>query len=349
MMDGYAVAEGAAGRRLRVAGEIAAGRAAACAADANCCVEIMTGAPCPPNTYAVVQKEQVTRSDDLVSMPDRVAAGQHIAPKGSECRAGQILLPPGRQIDPFALAVLATVGKTHIKAIPRPRLGIVSTGTELVRAEERPEPFQIRDCNGIMLAAMAQTIGLAPATVLISPDDTNAILDSFRALEHCDIIIVSGGVSAGRYDLVPDALAQYGADVIFHKVSQKPGKPLLAARRGSQLIFGLPGNPLACHLGFHRYVAAAIRKMQGLNPDRPVFFAQLAQAADRTHERTYFMPGIVETPATSDRLPLLRTLPGKSSADIFQSAGANCYAEIQPGPAPAAAGEVVPFTFLDAV
>ncbi len=349
MMDGYAVAEGVAGQQLHVAGEVAAGRAAMSGADKNCCIEIMTGAPCPPETYAVVQKEQVTCSDNSVSMPDRIAAGQHITPKGSECRAGQIVLQSGQRIDAFALAVLATFGKTLVKVIPRPRLGIITTGTELVQPDDYPNAFQIRDCNGVLLAAMARAIGLERPSVLISPDSVISILDNFHALAHCDVLVISGGVSAGRYDLVPEALAQYGAEVIFHKVGQKPGKPLLVARRGNQLLFGLPGNPLACHFCFHHYVAAAVRKMQGLSPDRTIFFGRLKQAVQRSRERKFFMPGIVEPPVAMGQPPLLRALPGKSSADIFQSSGANCYAEIACGSAPAPPGEIVAFTFIDSV
>ncbi len=162
-----------------------------------------------------------------------------------------------------------------------------------------------------------------------------------------DIIVLSGGVSVGHYDLVPQALVRYGGEAVFHGVRQKPAKPLLFARKGRQLIFGLPGNPLACHLGFQRYVAAAIRKMSGRPAPAPQFQGVLQQAIEPKKDRTHFVPARAEWspgPATPWRLALL---PGNSSADLSAACGANCYVELPPGAETARAGQLCTFTWFE--
>ena len=189
-----------------------------------------------------------------------IAPGRrHIAAIGSECPAGEVVLSPGQPIAPLAVAVLASFGRGTVRVFRRPSMAIVTTGAELALPGRDPQPAQIRNSNGPMLAAMAQRIGIDRPTRLHAQDQVEAIADAIRRAGPREMIVISGGVSAGAYDLVPQAVEAVGAEIVFHKVAQKPGKPFLFARRARQLLFGLPGNPLACHLGFHRYVAAAVR------------------------------------------------------------------------------------------
>ena len=196
-------------------------------------------------------------------MPKRILAGNNIDMPGTDCRQGAVVLRPGDRLTPLAIAVLASFGIDAVQVVPRPTLAIIATGTELIPPGQSPAAWQIRDSNGPMLLAMARETGIRSPRCLRAGDRLDAIVEALRQTTDCDIVVLGGGVSAGKYDLVVPALQQYGAEIIFHKVTQKPAKPLLLARTETQQIFGLPGNPLACHLGFHRYVVAGIRRMEG--------------------------------------------------------------------------------------
>ncbi len=199
-----------------------------------------------------------------------------------------------------------------------------TTGGELIGGGQSPGSAQIRDSNGPMLAAMAVACGLESARLLHADDDVTAIVGAHETMQDCDLLVLTGGVSMGRYDLVPDSFRQIGAELVFHKVSQKPGKPLLFARRGRQLLFGLPGNPLAAHLCFHRYVAAAIRRWCGHEPagaDRRV--GRLLVPVSARDCRTCFLPGRAQQMDPSENGWHLQPLLGRSSADLFGTSQAN--------------------------
>ncbi len=347
MMDGYAVAEGAAGKRLHVVGQVAAGHAATLELRENQCVEIMTGAACPPGTVAVVPKEQVSVAGNHVTFPAQIAPGQYMAPRGSELREGEVKLREGDRIDPLAVAALACFGRTTVRVVRPPRVTIVTTGTEVVSPESVPGPAQIRDGNGPMLYAMARGAGVEYPHLVHAADRIDSLVDSIGRQAGCDVLILTGGVSAGRFDLVPDAIRQVGAEILFHKVRQKPGKPLLFARLGQQLIFGLPGNPLASHFCFHRYVGSALRRMQGREPHRPILQGQLAQTVSPDGGRTHYVLGNVDR--NGGATPQIRPFPGKNSADVFCAVAPDCYLEIPPGQDAIPAGTLVSFTRLDGV
>lgn len=349
MMDGYAVPENAAGKRLPVVDQVAAGQASTVKLTEGQCVEIMTGAPCPAGTLAVVPIEQTQSDESGVLFPKRIVPGQHIVPRGAECPKGEVVLPTGNRIDALAVAALASFGQVSVRVIRPPRLAIVTTGAELVPPESVPGPTQIRDGNGPMLYTMAQGYGIERPALVHATDQMDSIIENLKRFADYDVLVVTGGVSVGRFDLVPDALKQAGAEVIFHKVRQKPGKPLLFARRGDQFIFGLPGNPLACHFCFHRYVGPAIRKMQGQDPNRAELRGRLSEPVEPKRGRAYYVLGLVDDATGESHLPLVRPVPGKSSADVFRAVGPNCYLEIPPGPELIPAGELIGFTRLDGI
>lgn len=344
--DGYAVRTCDAGRKVDVVGEVAAGQVVKTEVTEGHCLEIMTGAPCPPGTEAVVQIEQTRQDGNRVILPEGIRFGQNITPPGSECEAGRLVLPSGQTITPLSVAVLASFGLESVEVIPRPSLAVITTGAELIPPGRPPGPGQIRDSNGPMLQAMAREVGIEPPPHLHAEDRLEAILPALDGAAGSDIVLLTGGVSAGKYDLVPDALEGYGAERIFHRVSQKPGKPLLLARKGPQVLFGLPGNPLGCHFCFHRYVAAAIRQMEGKTPVRGPTDGQLADPVRPHPERTYFVPARAERPPETSAYWRIHPLPGVSSADMVASCRANCYVEVPPGTREIPSGEVLSFTWL---
>jgi molybdopterin molybdotransferase len=348
MMDGYAVPFGAEGKSLAVVGEAMAGHDRDITVTDNSCVEIMTGACCPIGAYAVVAREDAHPGASGIRMPGHILAGQNIASPGSECHTGEVVLRPGDRVTPLAVGVLASLGKMTVRVIRPVRLAIVTTGSELITANEVPAGTRIRDSNGPMLWAMARVAGVARTRSIHAKDDRESIVETLQRTVDRDIVLMSGGVSAGRYDCVPAALAEVGAEVIFHKVSQKPGKPLLFARRGQQLIFGLPGNPLSCHFCFHRYAAPAIRTMQGMPPSGTAIIAQLAGPLQSEPDRAYFVPGWLENRFPEDRVLRVHPRPARSSADIFHPCQANCYIELAPGGSEVPAGCRVSVTPLNA-
>ena len=291
-------------------------------------------------------KEHVRRHAHGVTLPVAIAQGENIAAQGSECRRAQRVLAAGTRLTPLAVGVLAALGRDSVRVVPPPRLAVIATGGELAGEGQPLGPGQIRDVNGPMLAAMARDLGLAAPRHVHTPDRLDELRRALQQLADADIVVLTGGVSVGSYDCVPQALAGIGAETIFHGVKQKPGKPLLFARTGRSLFFGLPGNPLACHLGFHRYVSAAIRKMSGQGGAGRRFQGELAGPVESKAGRTHFVPGRAEL-ADDSRLPWRVTpLGGVSSADVFRTAAANCYLEVPPLGRSLPAGETCPFTWL---
>ena len=345
-MDGYAVRADDAGRTVDVVGEVAAGQDVKTEVTAGHCLEIMTGAPCPPGTEAVVKKEQTSRDGDRVALPGTISMGQNIVPRGSECEAGREVFGSGHRLTPISAAVLASFGLESVEVVPRPSLAIITTGAELIPPGRSPGPAQIRDSNGPMLQAMACQMGIERPPHLHADDRLESILQALEEAAAADIVLLSGGVSAGKYDLVPDALESYAAQRIFHRVAQKPGRPLLLARKGRQLLFGLPGNPLSCHLCLHRYVAAAIRKMEGKAPLPDPLGGQLASGVRPRRSRTFFVLARAERLHEASSDWQIHPLPGTSSADMFSACRANCYLEVPPGNKEIGPGEVLRFTWL---
>jgi molybdopterin molybdotransferase len=346
MMDGFAVRLADAGATVRLAGQLPAGAIWDGELVAGRCVEILTGAACPPGTDAVVPKEQADRGDRGVAVPCSIKPGQNIAPPGSDCRRGQRVVAAGETLTGMAVAALASFGLQSVRVTPRPSLAIIATGGELASPGQPLRLGQIHDSNGPMLRAMARQQGVSKVRVWQAADRLDAITAALDEASELDIVVLSGGVSVGAYDLVPEALARHGTETVFHGVKQKPGKPLLFARKERRLFFGLPGNPLACHLGFHRYVAAAARKMSGRPAWPQPFQGQLTAAIESKGGRTHFLPGRAEPAADPPAGWRVEVLGGASSADIFRGCRANCYVELPPAARTCQAGDICSFTWL---
>ncbi|HWG47666.1 MAG TPA: gephyrin-like molybdotransferase Glp, partial [Gemmataceae bacterium] len=256
MMDGYAVrcvdlphGQGA----LDVVEEITAGRVPRRPLEARQASRIMTGAPVPANADAVVMIERTRmREDGSVEIDDRPPhPGQNILPRAAEMRRGDTVLPSGTVLRPQEFGVLATVGRTTLSVFPQPRVAILSTGDELVEPAQSPEAGQIRNSNGTMLVAQVCKAGAVPRYLGIGRDDPASLRPMICDGLKAQVLLLSGGVSAGKLDLVPGLLREAGTVPHFHKVEMKPGKPVFfgtAPRIGGgepTLVFGLPGNPVA--------------------------------------------------------------------------------------------------------
>src|SRR6266540_3862173 len=264
-MDGYALraadTEAAAPElpvRLRAIGEAAAGRAFDSRVNAGEAVRIMTGAPVPPGADAV-EKIEVVRvlGDGLIEIEAPVKPGQFITPRGVEARAGYVMVNSGELVTP-------SVAAARLKVSRKPRLALLSTGTELVEVEERPGPSQIRNSNTYSLAGYAEASGAEVLSAGIAPDDFDATRAAISdALSKSDVVMLSGGVSMGDYDLVKPALGGLGAEILVEKVAMHPGKPTVFAKLGEKIVFGLPGNPVSVAVSFHLFARPALLKMQG--------------------------------------------------------------------------------------
>ena len=218
MMDGYAVRRADAGRTATIVAEAAAGATATVTVSEGRVVEIMTGAPCPPGAEAVVPQEAVFRHGDQVGLPANILPDQHMAPQGSECRAGAVVLQSGQTITPLGIAVLASCGIERVLAIPRPSLAVITTGEELVPPGQVPDAAQIRNSNGPMVLAMARQLGLQHLVQRHAVDDPDATRRALDEVADRDLVLFTGGVSAGTYDFVPQTVVGFGAEILFHQV-----------------------------------------------------------------------------------------------------------------------------------
>lgn len=294
-MDGYAVRSAdvaAEPARLRVIGEVPAGARFDGKVRSGEAVKIFTGAPIPDGADAV-QKVEVTRAEgNAVEIMEPVAPGQFITPHASEIAAGETVAKSGHAVGAAEMAVLASFGYSRVRVGRRPRVAVLSTGSELVEVSAKPSGAQIRNSNTYTLAAYAAQAGAVVDMLGIVEDTPEATREALiKASDNRDIVITSGGVSMGDYDLVKASLLEIGAEIYFDKVIIRPGKPIVFARRGQTFFFGLPGNPVSTSVTFNVFVRPAIRKMQGdASPALPIVSAQLTRAVKDSSSRRSFLP-----------------------------------------------------------
>lgn len=344
MMDGFAVTCQDAGAQVTRVGEVAAGSTPDAQVAPGKVVEVMTGAPCPHGTEAVVKVEDVTQDKNLIKLPPEITSGQNIQPEGLLCRPGDEILPAGTVLGTVSLAAAVAVGTSEAIVGKRPSIALITTGDELANPGDKLKSAQIYDSNGLMLEAQARLAGAGVIKRLHAQDTRKALTSALEEVANSDIIVLSGGVSMGRYDLVPEVVEALGWTRVFHKVRQKPGKPIFFAHRGSQLAFGLPGTPLGSHLGFHRFVSVAIRKRLGLPTRRKTHMGQLAENLTSRGKRTLFR--LARATRSGDHWQIHPLRWGGSSDLVGPSLG-NCYLRFEPGEKKLLAGEKIPFEFVD--
>ena len=235
------------------------------------CVEVMTGAPLPPGTTAVIRYEDVQRVGAEFIVPDGVTDGQNIHPRATDGKRGDSILGGPLRIGPAQAAVLATYGVAEVTVGRWPRVAIASTGDEVVPVGQRPLDHQIRSSNVYQLAALFRQIGIEPTVGHLGDDPSGGQATLGRLLQDHDLLLLSGGVSKGKLDHVPDWLAAAGVQKLFHRVAQRPGKPLWVGRNDSTMVFALPGNPASSLVGAVAYVGPWLRRALGVErPDRRV-------------------------------------------------------------------------------
>lgn len=322
---------------FRVVGMQRAGQVQQTLREPGTCLEVMTGAMLPIGTDTVVRYEDITVSygQARITIND-VQPGQHVHHRATDRRAGDELLAVGTRLGPAELAVAASVGQTMLTVTTLPRVALISTGDELVGVADTPLPHQIRRSNTYMLRAALIPLGIA-ATLHHIVDDEAALANKLSTLlAENDVLILSGGVSAGKADFVPDVLASLGVQKQFHKVGQRPGKPLWFGIMADKTVFALPGNPVSTVLCAHRYVLPYLRASLGLPPDPPRY-AQLTAPVTFEPAITYFLP--VRLISNPDGRLLAHPLPGSGSADFANLLDVGGFMELPPDRSDFGAGE----------
>jgi len=347
-MDGYALRAAdvlEAPTALEIVGEVRAGEWPALALGPGEALRIMTGAPVPEGATAVQQLEKTQPLDEFrVTILAAVAEGQNVAPRGSEIRAGEVVLARGRVVDPAAIGVLATTGHARVSVAQRPVVALLVTGDEIVDVAQAPGPSQIRNSNGPAVAAQARLAGARVELLGVAPDRQDAIAEALRRGLAADVLIVSGGVSAGDYDLVEPALAELGATLLFTKVKVKPGAPLVFGRCGRALVFGLPGNPVSAQVSFDLFVRPALLKLQGASVlSRPRARVELAAGVRNRSGRKSHMPARVRF---EDGRLVARLLRSAGSGDLVAHANANALVVLEAEREEAAEGETAEAVLL---
>lgn len=261
--DGYAVRAVDLPGELEVIGEVRAGEKFGGEVGPGQAVEIMTGAPVPPGADAVVMVEYVRREGARVTVEENAEAGQFINPQGSEARAGDIILRPGKRLDFSDVAMLAAAGREHVSVFAPPRVAIIATGDEIVPVAATPRDFQIRNSNVYSLAAQVTRAGGVPQILPVARDEAAHTRELIERGLGADLLLLSGGVSAGKYDIVEPVLAGLGAEFFFDRVLIQPGQPLVFGKARGKFFFGLPGNPSSTMVTFEILARAALELLAG--------------------------------------------------------------------------------------
>ena len=342
-MDGYAVrvADAVPGRGLAErAGLVAAGDLPAAPLSAGEAVRVMTGAPLPPGCEAVVPVENAHRDNGMVMALVAPHPGEHLRRRGESIRAGSVLVARGLRLGPADIALAALAGADPLGVVARPRVTIAATGNELVPASSTPGPGQLRDSNGPMLAALCRNRGARPASRAAVADEGGAVRALFaNAGRDEDLLVTSGGVSAGDFDLLPSEAERAGFELLFRGVAMRPGKPVAFGRRGRALWLGLPGNPVSSAVCFRLFGAMALDCLEGVAKPGPAFVsAVLAREVSVRGRRETFRDATLEAVGGHLRITALETL---GSHDLAGYARANALLRIPSDSGSLEAGMIV--------
>ena len=340
--DGYAVRSddvAAPPVTLKCKGQVKAGSEFAGTVGAGECVEIMTGAPAPDGTDAVVMVEYTSQKGERIEVKRAVASGENIVARGSEARRGDLMLEPGRRIAYGETAVMASVGKSSVSVYRQPRVAIIPTGDEVVEVDATPGPFEIRNSNGYSLHAQVVAASGVPVALGIAPDREDRLGEMMQDGLRSDLLLLSGGVSMGKFDLVEKVLTELGAEFFFDGVLIQPGRPLVFGRARGTFFFGLPGNPLSTMVTFELFVRPAMALLGG-EREAPLRFlrARLAKDFRRRPGVAAFLPA---TLAGEYYDPVVSVVEWKGSGDLASLNLGNCYLAVPEDAAELKAGDWV--------
>ncbi len=332
-MDGYAlIAEDIESAtpenpvKLEVVEEIAAGYTAKGTLKPGQTMRIMTGAPIPPGANAVLMQEDTQKDGDSILCLDKADVEENIREAGEDVRIGEGVLKKGTTLSPAHIGMLAVIGRSQIAVSQRPTVSILSTGDEILELDETPQGPQIFNSNGHMLAAQIKSAGGIPVYLGIAKDTEKDLMEKFKWALHADIVVSSGGVSVGDYDLVKSSLQKMGQDMLFWKVAMKPGKPLAFGRIGKTPIFGLPGNPVSSFVSFEQFVRPSLRKVLGCSDlSHKTVQAKLTRTINKKPGRLHFLSSIVSwadgeytvTPAGEQGSGILKSAANANGLLIF--------------------------------
>ncbi len=346
-MDGYAVRAADLANipvRLRLIGEVAAGSSLRLHVGPGSCAVILTGGNLPRGADTVVPIEQTERAGNEVLFNLPVRLGGNVRRRGEEAMRGQVLLTKGTRLGPAQIGVCAMVGQTRVKVYPRPKVAVICTGAEVRDAAQRVSAHELRDSNGPALQAAMADRGFPGASRRLVTDNPQAIASCLaRAARTAQVVILTGGVSVGQYDYVPEAIGRIGGKIRFHGVKMKPGQPqLYATLRGNRHVFGLPGNPVSVLTGFYELVLPALRRLAGAseNACHPACELPLAKPARSKGTRAYFaLARLIETKEG----PAAAPVESAGSADLIAACKADGVIVIPVGVTELPAGAMVEF------
>jgi molybdopterin molybdotransferase len=339
-VDGYAVRASETPGAFDVVVEVPAGKTPGDRISAGQTARVFTGAAVPDGADAVLKQEDVRVDGRRMSADAGAESGQNVTPRASECAAGGVVATRGTVITPGVVGALASVGKATVRVAARPTVVVLSTGSELVPVEETPSPGRIRNGNSPALVAAARSYGARPTALPIAPDTRPALDDALKTAFADDpaIVLITGGVSVGDYDFVPAALADAGAERVFHGIALQPGKPLWFGVRGKTLVFGLPGNPVSTLVNAALFVRPALRKILGRADVVPqTLVATLGGDVGAGTNRRRFVPA--RTSSTSDGRLVATPLPFAGSGDVFGFSRADALVVVPENAPRRAAGE----------
>jgi molybdopterin molybdotransferase len=356
--DGYAVRSADLSRvpaTLDVIGEIKAGEHP----DKNPSVvgkgqtvSIMTGAPVPSGADAVVMVEYTTQHDASVEIAKPITSGENIVPRGAEAAQDSLLLDRGQCLNAAAIALAASVGKSRLEVHPRPTVAVLATGDELVEVRATPGPTQIRNSNTYSLAVQIREAGGDPVLLPIAPDEPKALRSLIEQGLTFDLLLITGGVSMGRYDLVEQVLSEMHAEFFFTGAKIQPGRPVVFGRCGtgarahekSTYFFGLPGNPVSTMVTFDLFVQPLLHALAGQSPQQLSFLhARLKSEIRVKTGLTRFLPAILSGEFENSTVELV---PWQGSGDLASTARSNCYVVVPPDHERIAPGEWVAVTLV---
>jgi molybdopterin molybdotransferase len=321
LRDGYAVqAKGTPGM-LSVRGEVRAGDKEQAPITPGEALEIMTGAPVPMGADAVVMVEHVARGGDQVKIDQSAEPGQFINRRGAEARQGDVLIPAQTKLDASHISVLAAEGRTSIQVVAKPRVAILATGDEIVALDQPPAPHQIRNSNSYMLAALVRATGGDAVILPVAIDAKASLIPLLRIGLEYDLLLVTGGVSAGKYDLVKPALRELGVEFLFERVRIQPGQPTAFGTANGKPVFGLPGNPGSSLITYQLFARAALDLLAGVTgPILPLLSARFESPFRHKGGLTRFLPARLSVDGQH-----LRHISWQGSSDIPALAKANCF------------------------
>jgi molybdopterin molybdotransferase len=324
-MDGYAFSfQGwKQYKKLRITGEVAAGNNETFTLAPENAVRIFTGAAVPEGADTVIMQEKVkAQNGELIIEDESMQQGNSVRPKGSEIKAGALAIEKNTVLSPAAVGFLAGIGITEVKVYPNPSISIIITGNELQQPGEPLQHGQVYESNSFALKAVLKNLNIDNIQILYATDKPEIVTDTLKkALKQSDVVLLTGGISVGDYDFVLRAATECGVHKLFHKIKQRPGKPLYFGKKENKLVFGLPGNPSSVLTCFYQYVIPALEKLSKRKISLQVLKTPLAKTFQKNTGLTHFLKGVYDGKTAT-------SLDAQESYRLSSFAKANCLIQI---------------------